>query len=208
MEENPILYHLGEALRLSRLENATSAVGLHIVNALATFGTKGQDKVRAADAARRNRANSASTLNTQPASNAREWKPAVATGKPSALPAKETVELPMQSKAQPQSTKSAEPESPQPVKSPAQVAEIKAEDMPKITKSLSDAMNTVSGSAFQRIETYKNAGEITRPTKALELFGIEQIRAYLKLKGKAVSDTASERQAGAALIAHFQEKGA
>ena len=89
---------------------------------------------------------------------------------------------------QPQAPKQAEPESPQPAKSPAEVAE--------------------TDSQFKRIETYKNVGEITRPTKALELFGIEQIRAYLKLKGKAVSDTASERQAGAALIAHFQEKSA
>ena len=184
MEENPILYHLGEALRLARLENATSAVGLHIVNALATFGSKGQDKVRAADQARRNRSNTGKAV---PVSNAREWKPGEQMGKPTGLPAQEVIMSPMQpgKPAQPRPQAA----NPLPEKKVVPVAEIKA------------------GFTFQRIETYNNVAEITRPTKALELFGVEQIRAYLKLKGKAVPDGNTDRQAGAALIAYFQNKG-
>ena len=194
MEENPILYHLGEALRLARLENATSAVGLHIVNALATFGSKGQDKVRAADQARRNRSNTGKA--SVPASKAREWKPGEQMGKPTGLPAQEVIVSPMQP---------GKPAQPRP-QAANQLPEKK--DVPVAEISVSkDAETAVKMSGFQRIETYKNAAEITRPTKALELFGVEQIRAYLKLKGKAVPDTNTDRQAGAALIAYFQNKG-
>lgn len=194
MEENPILYHLGEALRLARLENATSAVGLHIVNALATFGSKGQDKVRAADQARRNRSNTGKAA--VPASKAREWKPSEQMGKPTGLPAQEVIMSPMQpgKPAQPR------PQSANPLP--------EKKDVPVVEISVSkDAETAVKMSGFQRIETYKNVSEITRPTKALELFGVEQIRAYLKLKGKAVPDANTDRQAGAALIAHLQNKG-
>ena len=206
MEENPILYHLGEALRLARLENATSAVGLHIVNALATFGSKGQDKVRAADQARRNRSNTGKAV---PASNAREWKPGEQMGKPTGLPAQEVIVSPMQpgKPAQPRPQAA----NPLPEKKVVPVAEIKlgvtAQEASDAIKQFSKDVASQAGTPFSRIETYKNAAEITRPTKALELFGVEQIRAYLKLKGKAVPDTNTDRQAGAALIAHFQNKG-
>ena len=66
---------LGEVLRRDRIERASSPMGMHLVNALSTFGTKGQDEVRRANAARNNR-----DLTKKAAGNVRTWNPAEAPG--------------------------------------------------------------------------------------------------------------------------------
>ena len=197
-----VLEHLSEAFRLVRLERASSPVSMHIVNALATFGTAGQNEVRKANAAR---------LSRQPVAKSqgepRQWNPAEKPGKITGLPVSEVIESPLnpgkpqapQSKAQPSqaTTEKPAPVAPQSEKRSAQVAEINVSP---------DAESSVKMSEFQDLVNATPADIPTRPTKVLEMYGIEQIRTYLELSGVEIKEGASEREIAALLIQTAKKK--
>jgi len=186
-----VLEHLSEALRLDRLERASSPVSMHIVNALATFGTAGQNEVRKANAAR---------LSRQPVAKSqgepRQWKPGETLGKPTGLPVSVVIESPLnpgkqqaqQSKAQPlqATTEKPAPAAPPSEKRSVQVAETKPE--------------------FQDLVNATSSDIPTRPTKVLEMYGLEQIKTYLELSGVEIKEGASEREIAALLIQTVNKK--
>ncbi len=186
-----VLEHLSEALRLDRLERASSPVSMHIVNALATFGTAGQNEVRKANAAR---------LSRQPVAKSqgepRQWNPAEKPGKITGLPVSEVIESPLkpatsqaqQPKAQPSQaiTEKPAPVAQQSEKRGAQVAETET--------------------AFQDLVNAKPADIPTRPTKVLEMYGLDQIKTYLEISGVEIKDGASEREIAGLLIQTVNKK--
>ena len=197
-----VLEHLSEALRLDRLERASSPVSMHIVNALATFGTAGQNEVRKANAAR---------LSRQPVAKSqgepRQWNPAEKPGKITGLPVSEVIESPLnpgkpqapQSKPQPSqaTTEKSAPVAPPSEKRSAQVAEISVSP---------DAETSAKMAEFQDLVNAKPSDIPNRPTKVLEMYGLDQIKTYLELSGVEIKEGASEREIAGLLIQTVNKK--
>lgn len=200
---------LGEVLRRDRIERASSPMGMHLVNALSTFGTKGQDEVRRANAARNNR-----DLTKKAAGNVRTWNPAEAPGKPTGLPVQEVIHSPMQpGKPQAQQVK-AQPSASQPSEKrsvPVAGTEIafnnlgvSAKEAGEAISSLSKAMKSEAGSAYAPLASATAADIPNRPTKVLDKFGIEQVRAYLKNAKIEVTEGTTDREMAALVIKNFK----
>lgn len=172
---------LSEALTLERLQSANSPAALHICTALNTFGKVGQDEIRKANAARANRAPK-STQKPSAAEGPRTWHPGETPGKPTGLPEREVIQSSLGQPIWP--TASPAPESPRRANLSVPVAETENE--------------------FADLTT---ATEIPkRPTKVLDMFGIDQIKIYLGVDGVEIPDGANDKEIAALLIQHFNTK--
>jgi len=165
---------------------------MHIVNALSTFGTKGQDEVRKANAARLNRAPVAKSATT-----ATQWIPAERPGKPTGLPTSEVIESPLKP-AKPQALPVSKAQ-------PSQATTEKAAPVAQPSEKRSVQV-VETETAFQDLVNAKPADIPTRPTKVLELYGIEQIKTYLEISGVEIKEGASEREIAGLLIQTVNKK--
>ena len=60
--------------------------------------------------------------------------------------------------------------------------------------------------AFQDLVNAKPADIPTRPTKVLEMYGLDQIKTYLEISGVEIKDGASEREIAGLLIQTVNKK--
>lgn len=193
---------LSEALTLERIQSANSPAAIHICTALNTFGKAGQDEIRKANAARANRVIK-STQKPASEGGPRTWNPGETPGKPNGLPVREQIQSSLKPK-----TDNPAPESQRSQKRSVSGAGIKAEDMPEINKTISDAFKSASISGTEgEFQDLTKATEIQkRPTKVLEAYGIEQIKMYLELSAVEVPGGANDKEVAALLIQHFNTK--
>lgn len=191
-----VLEHLSEALRLDRMERASSPVSMHIVNALSTFGSKGQDEVRKADAAARK------SKAEKPQGQYRQWKPGETLGKAVGLPVSEVIESPMA------------PGKPQQTASKAKMQG--QESRPSENKSVAIAETSIAPETetnvkmaetdFQDLLNAKPEDIPNRPTKVLERYGIEQIKTYLEISGVEIKEDSTDREIAGLLIKTMGKK--